>query len=250
MIEAMNDLERQNDDRSAELADNLNAIRDQIKVAAQAIGRDPSEVSLTVVTKTYPVDDVVRLYRLGVKDFAENRDQEAAPKAATFAEFADAGDDVTWHFVGQAQTNKTNSIVRYARVVESVDRPKLARALDKSATNKGIDAISCLIQVNLDPDAPQDRGGAQPDSVSELADVIAQSDSLNLGGVMAVAPLGADPAQSFEKLAKIHQKLLQNHPEAGMMSAGMSSDFELAIKFGATHVRLGAAVLGQRESLR
>lgn len=249
MMEDMNQMASPDDARSVDLAQNLDRIHGLIKEAARSVGRDSSEVALTVVTKTYPVEDVRRLYALGVRDFAENRDQEAAPKAEALTDFAEVGNDAIWHFVGQAQTNKTNSIVRYASIVESVDRSKLARALDKSASNQEVSPITCLIQVNLDPDAPADRGGAQPPTVPELAEVIAQSKSLNLGGVMAVAPLGADPAKSFEKLAQIHQNLLRDYPEAGMMSAGMSSDFELAIKFGATHVRLGAAVLGQRESL-
>lgn len=249
MMERMEETFTLDDGRFVELAHSLTAIRGQIGAAAKSVGRDPGDISLTVVTKTYPVEDVERLYRLGVRDFAENRDQEAAPKASALADFPAVGDDVSWHFVGQAQTNKSNSIVRYVNVIESVDRPKLARALDKSATSQGVGQINCLIQVNLDPNAPQGRGGAQPEVVPELADVIEELPALELRGVMAVAPLGADPAHSFEKLAQIHQNLLQDHGQAGMMSAGMSADFELAIKFGATHVRLGAAVLGQRDYL-
>ena len=252
--------DQMNDVRTAELKGNLQDIRERMNAAATSVGRAPQEVALTVVTKTYPADDVLRLYGLGVRDFAENRDQEATPKASAVAEVLGVGagerhgatnlDQPTWHFVGQAQTNKANSIVRYATIIESIDRVKLARAIDKAATSQDVYPRKCLIQVNLDPEAPVDRGGAQPDLIPELAEAIATSESLELGGVMAVAPLGQDPRKAFENLAQIHQNLLRDFPGAGMMSAGMSSDFELAIQLGATHVRLGAAVLGQRETLR
>lgn len=250
------------DSRSAELKDNLAEVRDRIDQAATVSGRSGADVALTIVTKTYPATDVYRLFQLGARNFAENRDQEAAPKSQAVAELiggatpvahdsgVGAASEATWHFVGQTQTNKTNSIVQYAAIVESVDRPKLARALAKSVAAQNRAQLTCLIQVNLDPTAPQGRGGAQPAELPELAQVITELAGLELGGLMAVAPLGADPSKAFENLESIRQNFLRDYPEAGMMSAGMSSDFELAIEFGATHVRLGAAVLGERTTLR
>lgn len=239
----------QNQRRLAELDQNLRTITEKIDQAAKSCGRSGDEISVTVVTKTYPVADVHRLYELGIRDFGENRDQEAAPKAAELSGYADFKHDVNWHFVGQLQTKKTNSVVRYASIVESVDRSRLVHALDRSVTAHRaaeLAPLSCLIQVNLDPAAPVDRGGAQPADIAGLAQEITAAPSLSLSGLMAVAPLGIEPRKSFEKLADIQQKLLKNFPEAGMISAGMSSDFELAIEYGATHIRLGAAVLGQR----
>lgn len=226
--------------RRAELATRLKAVRARIAKACQAAGRPSSEVTLIAVTKTYPVSDVALLGELGVANIGENRDQEAAPKAA---EAAALGIDVTWHFVGQLQTNKAASVVSYARVIHSVDRLRLASALGSRARAAGR-AVTCLVQVSLDGD-PR-RGGAFGAQVTEVADAVADQDGLTLGGVMAIAPLGEPAGVAFGKLSEIAAAVRSAHPGAVMISAGMSDDLEQAIAAGATHVRVGTALLGGR----
>ncbi|WP_214327797.1 YggS family pyridoxal phosphate-dependent enzyme [Nonomuraea sediminis] len=225
--------------RKEEIAGNLAAVEDRIAQACEAAGRERSEVTLIAVTKTYPASDVRILAELGVTDVGENRDQEAAPKAL---ECADLG--LTWHFVGQLQTNKAHSVVRYADLVHSVDRARLAHALSKEAVKAGR-RVGCLVQVSLDDDPG--RGGVLPAGVPELADEIAAAEGLWLGGVMAVAPLGEDPGKAFARLREVARALRERHPEAVMVSAGMSDDLVQAIAHGATHVRVGTALLGRRK---
>jgi pyridoxal phosphate enzyme (YggS family) len=173
------------------------------------------------------------LFELGVCDVGENRDQEAAPKAAECAALAP---ELTWHFVGQLQTNKAASVVRYARVVHSVDRLRLARVLGQQARKAGR-LVTCLIQASLDDHPDPGRAGATQEQIPELAAAVAAEEGLLLGGVMAIAPLPAAAAAVREI-----------RPEAAMISAGMSADMEAAIAVGATHVRVGTALLGDRPS--
>jgi PLP dependent protein len=226
--------------RRDQLSGRLAAVRGRIGAACAAVGRDPGEVTLVAVTKTFPASDVRLLYGLGVPDVGENRDQEAAPKAA---ECADLAPGLTWHFVGQLQTNKCASVVRYARVVHSVDRLRLVRALGTQARRAG-QVITCLVQVSLE--ASPGRGGTVPAQVPGLAAALAAEEGLLLGGVMAVAPLGVPPEQAFAPLPAIAAAVREIRPEAGMISAGMSGDMEAAIAVGATHVRVGTALLGGR----
>lgn len=224
--------------RKAELAANLAAVRERIAKACSAAGRSDGEVTLIAVTKTFPASDVRLLAELGITDVAENRDQDAAGKAADCRDL-----DLTWHFVGQLQTNKVRSVLSYSDVVHSVDRLRLVNALAKAAERP----LTCLIQVALDE--AEGRGGARPADVPGLADAIAQADGLRLGGVMAVAPLGADPAPAFDRLAGIAASVRAVHPAATIISAGMSGDLDAAIKSGATHVRVGTALLGDRRAI-
>jgi PLP dependent protein len=226
--------------RKAELAARLGAVRERIAAACAAAGRRSDEVTLVAVTKTFPVSDIRLLHELGLVDIGENRDQEAAPKAA---ECASMGLTLTWHFVGQLQTNKVASVVSYASVVHSVDRLHLVGVLGSRAQQAGR-AITGLVQVSLDGDPA--RGGASGHQVAEVADAIAEQDSLILGGVMAVAPLGEPAGQAFRKLAEIAASVRSAHPGAVVISAGMSGDLEQAIEAGATHVRVGTALLGGR----
>jgi len=230
--------------RRGELSDRLVAVRARIATACAAVGRDPGEVTLVAITKTFPASDVRLLYELGVRDVGENRDQEAAPKAAGCADLAPS---LTWHFVGQLQTNKCASVVRYARLVHSVDRMRLVRALGGAARKAG-QVITCLVQVDLDPDPDPGRGGAAPEQVPGLAAALAAEEGLLLGGVMAVAPLGVPPEQAFAPLPAVAAAVRGIRPEAAMISAGMSGDMEAAIAVGATHVRVGTALLGDRPS--
>jgi len=238
--------------RRAEIAANLAAVRARIAAACAAAQRQPDEITLIAVTKTYPAADVLHLAALGVRDVGENRDQEAAPKAA---DVRAAGAEVIWHFVGQLQRNKARSVVAYADVVHSVDRPELATALAEAARRVRDRPLDVLIQVNLDPGAPdpvsdpQHRGGALPTTVASIAAVIAAEQGLRLRGLMAVAPLEGDAEAAFARLAVIASALRSDHPNATVVSAGMSGDLEQAIAYGATHVRIGSALLGKRALL-
>ncbi|MEW1721363.1 YggS family pyridoxal phosphate-dependent enzyme [Streptomyces sp. NPDC093109] len=236
-------------DRRSELEANLAAVERRIADACTAAGRERSEVTLIVVTKTYPASDVRLLHELGVRQVAENRDQDAAPKAASCKDLS-----LIWHFVGQLQTNKVRSVASYADVVQSVDRLKLVSALSAAAVRAGREPV-CLIQVALDAESGERgaRGGVAPDGVEELAAAVAASPGLRLGGLMTVAPLAGAfagrPEAAFERLREISSRLRADHPAANMVSAGMSADLENAVAAGATHVRVGTAVLGVRPRL-
>jgi pyridoxal phosphate enzyme (YggS family) len=240
--------------RHTELAANLAAIRARVAAACAAAGRDVSEITLIAVTKTRPAEDVVALASLGQSDFGENRDQEASPKAAAVAEAT--SDPVRWHFIGQLQTNKAHRVVRYASVVHSVDRVRLVRALGSAARAArtapeaapaavpAADPLTCLVQVSLDGDAA--RGGALIGQLPEIAAAIEAEPGLALGGVMAVAPLGAAPESAFALLRPLSDAVRAINPAATIISAGMSGDLEAAVRNGATHLRIGTALLGNR----
>ena len=237
------------DARADELAANLDRVRARVDAACTAAGRDPDTVTLIVVSKTWPADDVRRLAALGVRDFGENRDQEAAPKAAATSDL-----DLRWHFVGQLQTNKAASVARYADLVHSVDRESLVTALERGAAKAGR-RLGCLIEVDL-TDGAIGRGGASPADVTALARLVAASDHLDLRGVMGVAPLAGESedqravsARAFERLADVSGRLREDYPGADLVSAGMSEDLEEAVRAGATHLRVGSAVLGTRPPL-
>jgi PLP dependent protein len=224
--------------RREELAARLAEVRQRMAKACEAAGRDLSELTLIAVTKTRPASDVRLLSELGVKDIGENRDAEAAPKAAQCA-----GLDVTWHFIGQLQTNKAASVVRYASVVHSVDRLRLIHALGKAARREGR-LVECLIEVSLDGDPA--RGGAVAGEIPALAEALAAEEGLVLGGVMAIAPLSMPPADAFGRLLVSAAAVRAVRPAARIISAGMSSDLEAAVEAGATHLRIGTALLGDR----
>ncbi len=236
-------------DRKDEIAANLAKVERRIADACAAAGRARDEVTLIVVTKTYPAGDVRMLAELGVRHVAENRDQDAAPKAEACSDLP-----LTWHFVGQLQTNKVRSVVGYADFVQSVDRSRLVTALSKEAGRAGRE-LGCLIQVALDAGASGrgERGGVAPDGVGELADLVAGAPGLRLAGLMTVAPLTGEYAgreqAAFERLMDLSTDLRRSHPAATMVSAGMSADLEQAVAAGATHVRVGSAVLGVRPRL-
>jgi PLP dependent protein len=236
--------EKGGEERRAELAANLARVRTRIADACAAAGRDRSEITLVAVTKTYPAADVLRLATLGVTDIGENRDQEAAPKAA---EVAGAGTRVRWHFVGQLQRNKARSVVRYADLVHSVDSVRLAQALGGAAERHRETPLDVLVQVNIDR-APG-RGGAAGEELDQVVAAVAEQAALRLRGVMAVAPPDWDPDTAFAELAEVARRIRSSHPEATAVSAGMSEDMEAAIRWGATHVRVGSALLGKRPPL-
>jgi len=226
--------------RHEEVAARLSAVRGRIAEACAAAGRDVEEVTLVVVTKYFPASDVRLLAELGVAHVGENRHQEAQAKAAECADLP-----LTWHFIGGLQSNKAAAVASYSQVVESLDRTKLVRPLARGA--HGADReVDVLVQVSLDPPDREGRAGADPADLPGLAVAVAEADGLRLRGLMAVAPLGEDPATAFARLAAVRRELLVDHPDAGWLSAGMSGDLEQAIHAGATHVRVGSAVLGSR----
>lgn len=226
--------------RRDEVAASLAAVRGRIATACAEAGRDPGEVRLVVVTKYFPASDVRILADLGVTDVGENRHQEAQAKAAECADL-----DLTWHFIGGLQSNKAAAVAAYADVVESVDRAKLVAGLDRGAHERDR-PVDVLLQVSLDPPGSEGRSGADAGDLPALAAAVGEAGLLRLRGLMAVAPLGEDPAAAFARLAGVRRDFLVDHPEATWLSAGMSGDLEHAVRHGATHVRIGSAVLGQR----
>lgn len=224
--------------RSAALAAALAAVDERLRAACAAAGRRRDEVTLIAVSKTRPAADIAALAALGVRDFGENRDQEAAGKARELA-----GLDLAWHFVGQLQTNKCRSVAAYAGVVHSVDRLRLVGVLGSEAVRAGR-KIDVLVQVSLDGDTR--RGGVPAPAVAELAAAVAVAPALRLRGVMAIAPLAVEPARAFGQLDRVAADLRGLHPGATWISAGMSADLEAAVAAGATHVRLGTALFGVR----
>ena len=252
------------DQRAEALRAGLADVRERVARACDAAGRDPAEATVIVVTKFFPASDVRRLAALGVRDMGENRDQEASAK------FADVKADTAGlrlHFIGQIQTNKAASVASYADVVHTVDRLKLVTALDRGAAAADR-RLRVLVQVDLDPARPAAtlgavataaasaapagpaRGGADPADVGGLVAAVRASAALDLLGVMAVAPLGVDPDPAFGRLADVSRAVRAVVPDATWISAGMSGDLEVAIRHGATHLRVGTAILGSRPTLR
>lgn len=229
-------------DREQELAARLATVRDRISAACTDARRPVEDVTLVVVTKFFPAADVARLARIGVTDVGENRHQEAMAK---FAEVdPEVRPQVSVHFIGQIQSNKAAAVSRYADVVQSVDRAKVARALARAGSERE-KPLEVTLQVDLQG-TDAGRGGVRPADLADLADEVAALEGLRLRGLMAVAPLGEDPSRAFERLAQLHDELRQNHPDATWLSAGMSGDLEQAIAAGATHLRVGSAILGSR----
>lgn len=230
--------------RIDELRAGLDQVQARIGAAARAAGRDPDEVRLIVVTKFFPESDVRLLAELGITDVGENRHQEAAAKAQACADLG-----LRWHFIGSLQSNKAAAVASYADVVASVDRPKLLSGLSRGALERGRD-VEVLVQVSLDDADASHRSGVPVPEALSLCGQVAQTDGLRLRGVMAVAPLGADPAPAFARLAEVAAQVGAAHPGANHLSAGMSHDLEEAISAGATHVRIGSAILGNRPAIK
>lgn len=219
-------------DRRSEITSNLEAVRDQISKAALTAGRSQDEITLIAVTKTFPASDVEILRDLGISHFGENRDSDAAPKAAAVVG--------TWHFQGQIQSNKLKSITSWANVIHSLDEIRHFEVIEKNALHP----LDIFCQVSLDDSVG--RGGVSEQKLYELAQAIEKSATHRLQGLMAVAPLGVDPTVAFSKLSAIHKAFMADFPEADKLSAGMSGDFKEAIAYGATHIRIGSQILGSR----
>ncbi len=235
--------------RTDDLRARLVEVGQQISDACALAGRRRDEITLIAITKTYPASDVAALAGLGVTDVGENRHPEARDKHDELGALLPAGAAMPrLHFVGGLQTNKAGQVARYADVVQSVDRAKLARSLSRGAEAAERE-LEVLVQVDFGGD-DAGRAGVEPDGVPALGDLIAGLPALRLRGVMTVAPLGEDPQPSFEELARIADRLRRDHVSADIVSAGMSGDFAAAIAHGATHLRIGRSILGERRPLQ
>ncbi|MBC7463288.1 MAG: YggS family pyridoxal phosphate-dependent enzyme [Actinobacteria bacterium] len=226
--------------RRDELALALSDIQGRISRAAVASGRSSNDVNLIVVTKTYPISDIGILSSLGISDFAENREREGANKSEQLK--VEVSANCRWHYQGKIQSNKIKSLLNWVDAIHSLDEvrhvPLIARAIPEGKT------VGVFIQVSLD--SQPGRGGAQPSELRKLAEVALSTSGLRLMGLMAVAPVGEAPEGAFSRLAQIHTDFKAEFPSAPSLSAGMSGDFEVAIRHGATHVRIGGSILGSR----
>ncbi len=220
------------------LADRLADVDSRIAAAARSVGRDPSDITRIVVTKFHPAELIRELHALGVRDVGENRQQELSAK---HVELATALPDLRWHFIGQAQSNKSRAVRAAADVVHSVDRARIADALDAVADEAVLDV---LLQVNLTSDPG--RGGVAPGDVEALAAHVRGLAGLRVRGVMAVAPLDEEPARAFGRLRDAADAVREIVPDATWISAGMTGDFPEAVAMGATHLRIGSAITGPR----
>ncbi|WP_157156008.1 YggS family pyridoxal phosphate-dependent enzyme [Diaminobutyricimonas sp. LJ205] len=215
------------------LADRLATVSARIDQAARDAGRDPSEITTIVVTKFQPASLVRELAALGVRHVGENRHQEAQSKAAELADL-----DLSWHFVGQLQSKKARQVRRYARVIHSIDREALVDALAEG------EPIDCFVQLNLTDDPA--RGGVELTGLELLVEKVLAAPGLRLLGVMAVAPLEVEPRRAFAGVRAASDRVQSLAPAATAISAGMSQDFADAIAEGATHLRIGTAITGNR----
>lgn len=234
------------------LADRYQAVQARIASACDRHGRNRADVQLVVVSKFHPASLVEELIDLGQTDFGENKDQEASPKAAEVRAHLEAlgraQDLPRWHFVGQLQSNKVKSVLRYASTIHSLDRESLLTALNKEfAKDESLNPIGVFIELNLTDDP--NRGGIHPDALLRFAEDVLKQPKLKLLGVMGVATLEGQEERDFTRIKAASESLQMLHPEASKISAGMSNDFELAIGFGATHLRVGTAITGPRQYL-
>ncbi len=219
-------------------ADRWREVRAAVDAECRQLGRSPESVTLVTVTKFHPASLVSELIDAGARDFGESRHQDAAPKAAAIDR-----SDITWHFVGQIQSNKAKAIAKYATVLHSLDRVSVVEAL---RTNEN--PVQGFIEVNLTDDSG--RGGVNGETeLLALADLIATVPSITLRGVMAVAPMTGDPEPAFAELQRLSQVLITRFPEARFISAGMSGDWKIALKHGATHLRIGTTITGNRPAV-
>ncbi|GGF33404.1 YggS family pyridoxal phosphate-dependent enzyme [Subtercola lobariae] len=222
-----------------DLAGRLALVRERISDAAHAAGRSVDELTLIVVTKFHDAALLRELAALGIRDFGESRHQEAREKADALADL-----DPTWHFIGQLQSKKARQVAAYASVIHSIDRAQLADLINTSERVEAGTVIDCFVQVNLTEDPA--RGGVAPTDAQALAAHIESLPGLRLLGVMGVAPNDGEPQRAFEQLRQVSMDVRQSAPRASAISAGMSNDFAEAIAEGATHLRIGSAITGNR----
>ena len=224
-----------------ELGQRYQAIVEKIATAARSANREPNEITLVVVSKNHPHQLVLDLLDLGARDFGENRDQEANPKAKQIA--IESDQVFNWHFIGQLQTNKVKSVLEYANFLHSLDRTSLLDELIKR-TSERTNPLKVFVQVNMTDDP--ERGGVNPLDLMAFSERVLSSPGLELVGLMGVGGLDVAPELEFERLAQLSTTLQELAPTANRLSMGMSGDFETAIAYGATHLRIGTAITGNR----
>jgi pyridoxal phosphate enzyme (YggS family) len=227
------------------LAQRLAAVHQKIEDAAKSAGRTPNDVELVVVTKNHSYELALELLNLGESQFGENRDQEASDKANAVIEHLPQGQNPpTWHFVGQLQSNKVRSMLSYSQVLHSLDRTSLLQELTKQLAKTPDRKLQAFIELNLTTDP--NRGGIEPKNLNEFANLVLESPQIELLGVMGVVGLGVEPEVDFERIWNSSRSLQDISPKSALISAGMSGDYEKAIGFGATHLRIGTAITGNR----
>lgn len=229
-------------DRKQELLKNLNSVSKRILASCTLAKRDQSEISLIAVTKNFPASDIEILHNIGIEHVGENKDQEASSKHSQVKAH------LNWHFIGQLQRNKVKSVVKYCQYIHSVDRLSLAKEISKQAVMNEKN-LKIFIQIDLD-ESDENRGGVSPVELLALAKEVSRLPGIQIEGLMAVAPLGEDAGEAFSRLKKLQKDFLREFPKAVGLSIGMSEDFEIAIAYGATHLRIGSLLLGVRPILR
>ena len=217
------------------LAERLEEVRAGVSAATAEAGRDAGEITMIVVTKFYPASLLRELYALGVREVGENRHQEAQAKAAEVADL-----DLGWNFVGQLQSKKAKQVRAYAHSVHSLDRSSVIEALGSSDDT----TIECFVQLNLTDDPG--RGGVQDTDLERTTELVLATPGLKLLGVMAVAPVGEEPRPAFVRVREASERMRRLAPGARYISTGMSGDYREAILEGATHLRIGSAITGNR----
>lgn len=229
------------------ISDNIAEIRDRIASAARRAGRSPTEIALMAVTKTHPAERIREAYAAGLRLFGENRVQEFAGKAGALADLSDA----QWHMIGHLQTNKAGKAAELFGAVDSVDSLKIAERLDAAASSLG-KTLDVLIEINVGGEVA--KSGVSPDSkdLEELLSSAAKFEALRFRGLMTVPPFTDDPEGArpfFRKLRELRDAISARnlpHISMGVLSMGMSHDFEVAIEEGSTCVRVGTAIFGER----
>lgn len=216
--------------RKQELALNLGEVKAAI----------PSQVTLIVVTKTFPLSDVEILYQLGERQFAENRDDEGREKSELMP------NDAIWHFQGRVQSKKLRSIVKWSDFIHSLEDLDHAKKINEIAQELG-KIQKVFLQINLDEDERDEgRSGIDAKEMFAYVEGLQLLSSVEILGLMGIAPLNRDPRLAFEKLAKLSEALQRLAPSATYISAGMSGDYRQALEFGTTHLRIGSSILGTR----
>lgn len=198
--------------------------------------------TLIVVTKNHPANLVAELIDLGCTDVGENRDQEASAKFDQ-TNLLRPTNNLNWHFIGQLQTNKVKSVLRYAKAIHSIDRPSLVQELAKQLEKQQRD-VEGFIELNLTGDPG--RGGVLPENLPQLIEQVLAVPGIKLKGLMAVAGLNENPRSEFEKVLRAQKTMLTLAPEAVGLSMGMSEDYLVALEMGATHIRVGSKITGPR----
>jgi PLP dependent protein len=226
--------------RKDELISNLQSVRSEITRACEQNNRDPNDITLIAVTKNFPASDIRLLNDLGVSDFGESRVQEFSQKYEEVKDLVS-----TWHFIGQVQSNKIREITRMSDVVHSIDSAQHIERFNNQAEKAG-KVVDLLIQINLDPDYPNARGGVSAEEAEDLATLIHRLGNVNLGGLMFIASPHVDAKRAFQSFAEVLSVFKERHPSAQIVSAGMSADVQEAVQIGATHLRIGSKLLGNR----